>query len=258
MELLEAASDQFCSLTRSAPGFLHFDALGFYRLADKKNGILDAVRDLLNLVKKNGGNLLVPVYSYSYAKNEIFSLKDSRSDLGRVSEYLRTGGCDLRTTDAMFSYLSYASGLREEFFSPLDYETFGDKSIIADVFNKDGYLLSVGDKLHYCTEIHFLEKMLEVPYRFNKDLSGQIKTLDGNIHQQIVTYYCRDLAFYERQNFTVSFERLFFDMKNEGLIENYIVSGVIEIYAVRFQKVLHYLKKKLSLDQDYLKKKRFI
>ena len=255
MQLLEAVSDRFFEITQNSPAFLHFDAIGFHRLANGKNGILESVRNLFSLVKNKGGNLLVPVYSYSYTKNETYSMKESPSDLGRMSDYLRTVAADLRTTDAIFSYLAFTNSISQEFLSPLDYETFGDKSLIASVFNSDGSLLSVGGKLHYCTEIHFLERMLQASYRINKIFPGQIKTLDDTIHTQSITYYCRDLEFHAKNDFVVSFEKLFADMTNDGLIESHIIDGTIEISGVKFQRVFSFLKKKLLLDQYYLLKK---
>ena len=254
MELIGKVSEKFAALTKDSPGFLHFDSTGFFRLATKKNTMLETLNSLFIMVEEKGGNLLLPSYSYSYTKNEVYSIKDSCSDLGRVSDYLRMHNPQRRTSDAIFSYLFFGEKLSRDFFLPKSYESFGQSSLMADVFNSDGYLMSVGDKLHYCTEVHFLEKMLNMSYRINKDFQGQILTLDGEKHDQTITYYCRDIDFSNKHNSIVSFERLFADMKKEQLIEEFVIDDSVEINAVKFQQVLAFLKTKLPHDPFYLMK----
>lgn len=254
MELLNKVSDRFAELTRTSPGFLHFDSMGFFRLSNKKNAMLESLNTLFHLIEEKGGNILVPSYSYTYTKQQLFSLRNTLSDLGRVSDFLRAANPEKRTTDANFSYLCFGKNFSQKYFEARDWNTFGDSSLIADIFNQDGFLMSAGDKLHYSTEIHFLEKMLNVSYRFDKDFSGKIELLDGAVKDQTVKYFCRDVEFSNKYNSIVSFERLFSDMKLAGLIQDFVIDDGIEINCVRFQIVYGFIKDKLKRDPFYLMK----
>lgn len=212
-----------------------------------------SLNELFAAVEEQGGNLLVPTYSYSFTKKEVFSLRDTKSDLGKVSDFLRAENPSRRTCDPNFSYLSFGTLIDRKFFSIQDYASFGPDSLMGLGLENDSYLLSVGSVLHHCTEIHHLEKTLEVPYRFDKNFSGKTQSLDGAIHDQTVTYYCRDLDFAKKYNSTTSFERLVQDMKKENLVESYEVEGVL-IEAVRYQTVHAFLKKKIPHDLFYLMK----
>ena len=255
MTLFEKVSDKFIELTLNNPGFLHFDSMGFFRLSTEKNSMLETLNSLFLLIEQRGGNILLPTYSYSFTKNEVYSIGNSPSDLGRVSEYLREKNPSRRTSDANFSYICFGNNFLEDYFKPRDWNTFGAySSLIADMFNKDGYLLSVGDKLHFSTEVHYLEKMLNVQYRFDKIFSGKIEALDGTLHEQNMKYFCRDVEFSNKYNSIVSFEKLFTDMKKNQLIQEFVIEDTIKIDSVKLQVVYAFVKDKLKEDAFYLMK----
>ena len=67
----------------------------------------------------------------------------------------------------------------------MDYETFGDNSLIGELFNSNGYICCVGDVFHNTpTEVHFIERLLQVSYRSNKTMSGEIIDREGESHFQ--------------------------------------------------------------------------
>jgi aminoglycoside 3-N-acetyltransferase len=233
---------------------MHFDSIGFFPIAVNCNSYLSSLNQLFNDVEKKGGNLLIPSYSYSYTKKELYSIKDTKCTLGRVFDHIRKENYKKRTSDSLFSYLSFREQSPENFFLPIDYESFGDNSLIADVFNNNGYLLSVGNRLHHSTEIHYLERLLNVPYRQNKDFSGVIRTLDCQEHHQKITFYCRDLEFANKHNMTVSFEKLFYDLDRANKIEKVMVNNEVLIEAIHIQEILPFIKKKIKKDIFYLMK----
>ena len=241
-------------LTRDKPAFMHFDLTGFIRLGTNAESCLININSMLNDVQSNGGNVLIPTYSYSYTSNELYSVRDSMSTLGHSSEFLREKNYSIRTYDPIFSYLSFASLTPNKHFTNTDSNTFGSGSIIDEVFQNDGYLISVGDRLHYSTEIHYIERLLKVPYRFEKDFHGEIIGLDGVKKRQKATYYCRDLEFAKRHNMTVSFEKLVYDLKQEGYVESVTIDDMLLIEIVRFQDLLPFIKRKLEKDDFYLMK----
>ncbi|MBF0208632.1 MAG: AAC(3) family N-acetyltransferase [Oligoflexia bacterium] len=242
-------------LTRNNPGFLHFDITGFIRISRNP---LTLLHDLNNLIKEchfNGGNIFIPLYSYSYTDNEEYSLKKSVSKLGKVSDYFRILHPEKRTIDAIFSYAAFSNWVNRKYFQISNYATFSKGSLIDDIFNKDGLLMSVGRRLHYSTEVHYIERLLEVKYRFDKNFHGTFIDLDNNKHSQVVTYFCRDLEFAKKMNITVSFEKLFNDLQDLGIVQNYYINGDFHLEVVNLQQVYDYLKIKLPNDPFYLMKK---
>lgn len=245
---------ELIELTASTPAFLHFDILGFIRACEVPKNALSELNTVLNDVADRGGNILTPAYSYSYTKNELYSMARSKCDLGRSADFLREKNVGRRTSDALFSYLSFGSWLDNKYFLPTSQESFGPDSLIACAFEKDAYLLTVGNRMHYSTEIHFIERILNVSYRLNKEFNGVIETLDGLSHDQTITYFCRDLEFAKRYKMIVSFEKLVKDLREENLIMKKIIDDKVVLEYINLQRVHDFVKPRVEKDVFYLMK----
>ena len=80
---------ELASCLRRAPLMLHINPVGLIRLGANNIERYSNLNVILNNIQKNGGNIAVPAYSYSYTKKEIYNIRNTPSDLNEISEFLR-------------------------------------------------------------------------------------------------------------------------------------------------------------------------
>ena len=237
--------------TKNHPLIIHINPLGLLRIEKSNIDRFSSLNTLLNRVQDCGGNIAIPSYSYTYTKNEVYKISSTPSELGAVSEYLRVNNDYKRTADANFSYLLFGERFSDKHLEVSDYSTFGDGSLIEEVFNKDGYLGVIGSVWEHLTEVHYIEKKLNVDYRFDKDFNGTSVNNKGKTIDSIITFFCR----YLNSENSTSFKRLKKDLMLSGLIKTWKISEYnLKIEVVKAQELLLFIKEKLLLDPGYLLK----
>ena len=235
--------------TKNRPIIIHINPLGLLRIGLNNEDRFSNLNIILNQIQSNGGNVAIPVYSYSYTKKEVYDILNTPTTLGEVGEYLRKNNKTKRTIDANFSYLLFGNDFKNRNFLVSDYSSFGEGSLIEEVFDKDGYLAVIGGVLEYLTEIHFLEKKLNINYRFDKVFSGVTIDKSGNKINNKMTYYCRDLD----SNYSSSLSQLKKDIKLTKLIKIWKLKEFnLKIEVVKIQELLKFVKEKLEKDSKYL------
>jgi len=231
------------------PLMLHINPIGLIRLGKSNIERYSSLNIILNNIQKYGGNIAIPAYSYTYTKKELYNVKDTPSDLDEVSEFLRLNNKLKRTADANFSYLLFGNKFSDKHLSVHDYSTFGEGSLIDEVFKKDGYLGAIGGALEYLTEIHYLERKLNVHYRFDKIFKGSSVDSSGNVVNNQMTYFCRDLD----SDYSVSLIQLKKDIRLEGLVKILKLKDFnLKIEVVKIQELYLFIKEKLLINPEYL------
>lgn len=235
--------------TKNNPASIHLDLLGLIRLGKNNAKRMEEFCNLLTEIENEGGNICIPSYSLSYTKKEDYNvLETPASDIGVVPEYVRKKFPRRRTVDALFSYVTFGKNILENHFEVRDYESFGKNSLIGEIFEKDGYICSIGGIFRNSTEIHFIEKLLEVKYRSDKIFEGNIIDKDGKIQRQQITFFCKKFDY----NMWYDFKRLESDLKNEGLMEVFKVNGYpMYIEGIKFRTLYDYLEREIRKDYNY-------
>ena len=100
--------------TKNNPLIMHINLIGLFRLGHNNEERFNKFNIILNDIQNSGGNIAIPTYSYSYAQNKLYDMKNTPSKLGVVSEYLRKKNVLKRTIDPNFSYLLFG-GCNEPF-----------------------------------------------------------------------------------------------------------------------------------------------
>lgn len=244
--------DLVAEKTKSNPAFIHLDMLGLAKLGRNNVDRLNEFCDLLEKIEKKKGNICIPAYSFSYTKNEDYNiLKTPCVNVGAVSEFIREIHPERRTIDAIFSYMIYGDKISGKHFEISDYETFGKGSVMEEVFNLDGYIWAIGGVFKNSTEIHFIEKMLRVSYRYDKIFKGIIIDKDGKPHNQQITYFCKNFDY----NLWYDFKNLENDLREDGLIETLKVEDYpLFISGIKFRTLFEYIDKKIREDSKYFLK----
>jgi aminopeptidase-like protein/aminoglycoside N3'-acetyltransferase len=233
--------------TKNKPASIHLDLVGLIRLAKNKKEMMNGFYEILLASQDKGANIVIPNYTYSLTKNETFNFKTSIPTIGKVYEYL-SENYQKKSHDGNFSYIVFSNSFFQNHLkTQQNYETFGKNSLIDELYNTDGYLCALGCGLDQLTEIHYIENLLKVRYRFNKKFVSKIKD-DDTEYVQTNTYFCRDNTLGLKSDFTTLYD----DLKKENLIEYWNIDGDFEIEAIKFKTIFNFIKEKISHENLYL------
>jgi len=161
--------------------------------------ILEAVMDVLG----DQGTLVVPTFTYSFPDGLIFDPDHTPSRCGAFTEYVRLHPQAQRSHDPCVSVAAIGA-LADKLTTDVPVNAYGSESFAARFFDANGRIcnfnLDAGSTL-----IHFVERELEVPYRFDKEFQG-VRRIDGEYHDTVSILWVRRLVDGTEADFT------FFDL----------------------------------------------
>jgi aminoglycoside 3-N-acetyltransferase len=141
------------------------------------------------------GTLILPAFSYSFCRGEVFDPETSATGIGPLPEYFRTLPGVRRTLDPIFS----ASVLgpvparwERRLFEEPNADALGDDGIFGFLRDVNAKLLLYGVVFNACSFAHHLEQISDVPYRFWKEFPGTVRA-NGSERSLTVRYFVRDL-----------------------------------------------------------------
>ena len=158
------------------PYFIHSDIINAHnilvscRKIDRKKNICE---NHFNFLKDELGeeNLIFPAFNYEYGKSLKFDLNKDVSEVGSLSEWVRTSSGFYRSHSPFFSILNKYKFIE---FDNIQYP-FGKNSFFEKIFNINGTFLFYGVNFSIFTALHYLETVLgPVPYRYDKVFKGKI------------------------------------------------------------------------------------
>ena len=170
--------------------------------------------------------IIVPSFTYSYPNGETYDVVKSRTTMGAFNEYIRKLDNRFRTYDPILS-LSVPNELRY-MFEEISDNSLGKGSGLDIIHNMDNVkFLFLGAEMAECfTYVHYVEKNLEVPYRFDMKFEGTIIYPDGTERQssQSIHTQCFGVKLPEKY---VYFEEEMFNkgfLKKKKLGDKYIAT----------------------------------
>ncbi|OCR98576.1 acetyltransferase [Campylobacter fetus subsp. testudinum] len=142
------------------------------------------------VIGKNG-TLIMPTFTYSFCKNQIYDKLNSRSTMGVLTEFFRHQNGVVRTNDPIFSFA--INGDNKDAFLSDTKSCFGKNSVYDVLKKMEGKIVLLGtQKLGY-TFTHYIEEQAEVSYRYFKEFSGKIVDENGKISSKSILYFVRDV-----------------------------------------------------------------
>jgi len=180
-------------LSRGDIIMVHSDVGAFGKLGNilSRDRFLDAILKAFMQVISEEGTLIVPTYTYSFCKKQVFDVKNSRSEAGLFSEYIRQRTDAVRSEDPLFSHAGIGPAA-QKLLCNVGSDCFGKGSFFDRFYQQDGKLINFG-KFFDITFIHYIEQKLGVSYRYIKKFMGQIIGVDGRVHLRDVNYFVRAL-----------------------------------------------------------------
>jgi aminoglycoside 3-N-acetyltransferase len=120
-----------------------------------------------------GGTLVVPTFTYSFPRGEIFDPGATPSDMGVFSEWVRKQPNAIRSRDPCYSVAAIGADA-ERLAHDVSTNSFDDDSFFGRFARGNGKILNLNFDAG-STFVHFVERKLNVPYRFDKMFSGVIR-----------------------------------------------------------------------------------
>lgn len=141
------------------------------------------------------GTLVMPTFTYSFAKGEEFDVTASPSTVGGLTEWFRRQPGVRRTSDPFFSVAvegPVRAGWEQSLFDVGDTDCFGPRSVFAYLHEAGAKLVCYGVDIQALTFAHYAEQLLAVPYRSIKEFPGIVRK-GGEERPVIARYNVREL-----------------------------------------------------------------
>lgn len=133
---------------------------------------------LINLKKRigNEGNITVPTANLNFTNSKkVYDPKKTKSYLmGIFSEYVRTQKNSFRSGHALWSFSGIGKNIKKV-LGKTSYSAYGDKSVFENLLSFDTHFISLGEPNTSIGMIHYVENLVSVPYRFNKEFFVRVK-----------------------------------------------------------------------------------
>ena len=201
--------------------FLHLNSCGLINYRNKKKSFKVFFDKIINKIGKDG-TLIIPTYNYDFTKNKIFNSDLYNSQVGEMTNFFMKKYKCYRTKNPVFSHAVYGN-LQVLFKSANNKEAFsGKNNFFSMIMKKKFKIFGFCTNVNNITFIHYIEKKLNVTYRFDKNFYSKIiengklkkfkykyfvgkKKFDYTLkHQQIYDLFCKSNYFYH-----TTFNRLF-------------------------------------------------
>jgi len=189
---------------------VHSD-IGLFGLpAASKEIVLGSIIHALKDAVGEKGMVIMPTFTYSFERDEVFDIQHSRSRVGALTEYFRTQKDVARTKQPQHSVALWPAN--EETLK-VGKDSFDDHSIFAKLYNLKGKILFFGVSFtKSCTFVHFPEYKHTVPYRYFRTYKGMVK--DGNKQYADVA-----TSTVKYRYFVTNLTSLENHLKNKGLLK---------------------------------------
>lgn len=189
------------------------------------------------------GTLIMPTFTYSFCKNEIYDKLNSKSKMGVLTEFWRKQKDVKRSNDPIFSFA--IKGAKEDLFLQDTQSCFGKNSVYDILAKENGKIILFGTQIAGYTFTHFIEEVAEVPYRYFKEFKGKI-IFENKASKDIkINYYVRNLE--KNSDFDVYKQIEILKQKNNFKIREFGNSCIILIESKAYlDDTMEILKKNLN------------
>jgi aminopeptidase-like protein/aminoglycoside N3'-acetyltransferase len=162
--------------------FVHvsLDALGQPMDCSSSEQVHQLLLDGLLSVIGEEGTILVPTYSFSFCKREVFDVDNTLTAGGPWSpsagflEFFRKLPGAVRSGDPIHSVAGLGPKA-EELLTNLPHTCFGRDSVHERLLKAGGKICLIGVDLEEATFRHYVEELASVPFRFKKLFTGHIR-----------------------------------------------------------------------------------
>lgn len=164
--------------------------LGIPEGSQDRSAVLELIYSAIFEVIGENGTLVVPTFTYSFGKREVFDIDSSVSNCGAFSEYVRMHPNSFRSNDPSVSVAAVGKKALELTESSSQ-DAYSKYSVFARLIEQSVRIFNINFDAG-TTLLHYFEKKYRVSYRFDKTFYGQ-KLDNGKLIQSASTLWVRDL-----------------------------------------------------------------
>lgn len=179
---LEHIIKQTISKLKLKKGSTLYIAGNLYNFGLRKKEILYFCNYFLKYSKESigsKGNIVVPTATLNIANsNKIYDKKKTKSYLmGIFSEYIRNQKNSFRSDHPLWSFSGVGKNIKD-ILDNTSYSAYGEGSVFQKLLNKKTYFISLGEPHTSIGMVHYVEQLIGVPYRYNKEFIIKVKKND--------------------------------------------------------------------------------
>lgn len=153
--------------------------------------LMDAYIETFRSAVGETGGILMPTFTYSATRGEVFDTQATPSTVGALTEHFRTYPGVIRSAHPVFSYAGWGKGA-EKYLEISTYDCFGEESIFGKLHRDNRTYLMFGVTLQRgATAVYYSEQKARVRYRYFKNFKGIVRDEAGE-KEVIVPYFVRD------------------------------------------------------------------
>ena len=227
--------------------FIHSN-IGFFGRLDGGNDRENYYRifkDAIFEVIGDAGTLVVPTFSYSFCWNKVFDKEKTPGICGIFSEMVRMDPQSLRSDDANFSIATIGKNA-EYFTKDTSAHSFGEKSFWKRFLKCDGKFCNFNYD-SASTFIHYVEKLIDVEYRYDKIFPGKFvsssKEIDGTFY-----HFVYDLDKSENSPDFTKFDKCAKKLGKAKIAD----LGRGQIVSISAKDTIELIKKEINKDPGFL------
>jgi aminoglycoside N3'-acetyltransferase len=153
---------------------------------------LTIINSLLKILGEEG-TLILPLFNFDFPSTKRFSMQETPSQMGKITEDARLTFPGVRTGHPIYSF--FVIGFHRPLFEGLANRSgYGSDSPFAKLLELDAKIGVVDlEDQDSMTMYHHVEQMLDVPYRYHKDFSGTYEDTEGKTSDQTFSVFVRRL-----------------------------------------------------------------
>lgn len=190
----------------------HLPRFGRPALVRDKHELCQHIYD--SIVERIGpeGTIIVPTFTYSFPRKEVFDVTQPAPMMGMFSEWIRTRPESVRSHDPCYS-VAAVGALAEAITKDVPENAFGEDSLFDRFYKHDGKILSLSSGAG-STFAHYVERCLNVFYRFDKTFTGIIRTAGGERDAKSTIY----VRYLSDDSLEAAWRAMDVEAKTQGLL----------------------------------------
>ncbi len=194
---------------------MHIDAIGARIIVSGMKDRQQIVSEYKSRILQLGveRNLLLPTFNYDFCSRGVYDVGNDQTQLGPVNEALRVEFSLTRTRMPVFNFVNTRGQMEQEESSELD--PFDKESIFGQIYKRNGLIVWFGAGLNYTTMLHHVERIVGVPYRYDKKFYGRIIDFDLSATQVCLKYHVWPRGI----DLKYDWVKLELDLKTAGILQ---------------------------------------
>ena len=167
---------------------------------DVYDEFMDGLVNVLQEVVGTQGTLLFPVFTWDFCRGKGHSVKKTKGEVGTFNNWILKKRSDFcRTQHPIYSFMVWGKDA-DLLCKMTNRDSWGEDSPFAYLRENGAKTLMIDVVPGKCfTFMHYVERYLNVPWRYMKEFVGDYTDEQGNTEKRIYSMFVRDLGIESKQ-----------------------------------------------------------